>query len=194
MDGMLRGFWYLAVSARSLKPGKTLPLSLLGEAVLLGRRLDGSVFAVSDSCPHRGMPMRHGSFDGQVLRCCYHGWAFRSTDGCCTEIPSLAPEDRTDPSRFRLRTYPAQDVQGNIWVHVGAPGVEPGPVPTVPGFEGEAPQVTRSTSLHGGSSTLAIPPSCTPRAGGRRTRRRGCGSRRSSSSPTAWASACCGTI
>ncbi len=142
MDGMLRGFWYLAVSARSLRPGKTLPVSLLGEALLLGRRPDGSVFAVSDSCPHRGMPMRHGSFDGQVLRCCYHGWAFRSTDGCCTEIPSLAPDDQTDPGRFRLRTYPAQDVQGNVWVHVGAPGVEPGPVPTVPGFAGEAPQVT----------------------------------------------------
>ena len=64
MDTMLRGFWYLAISAHALRRGKTLPVTLLGENVLLGRRHDGSVFAVSDACPHRGMPMRHGSFDG----------------------------------------------------------------------------------------------------------------------------------
>lgn len=139
---MLRGFWYLAVSARDLRPGKTLPVTLLGESILLGRRRNGSVFAVIDACPHRGMPMRHGSFDGQTLRCCYHGWAFGSADGRCTEIPSLAPDDRTDPGRFRLRTYPAQEVQGNIWVYVGAVDAVPGPVPTVPGFDQAAPQVT----------------------------------------------------
>ncbi|MBC7801407.1 MAG: Rieske 2Fe-2S domain-containing protein [Gemmatimonadaceae bacterium] len=142
MDTMLRGFWYLAVSARALRRGKTLPVTLLGEDLLLGRRTDGSVFAVGDACPHRGMPLRHGSFDGATLRCCYHGWAFRSADGCCTEIPSLAPDDTTDPGRFRLRTYPAQDVQGNVWVYVGAADADPGPVPTVPGFVGQAPQVT----------------------------------------------------
>jgi len=133
---MLRGFWYLATSAAALRPGKILPATLLGEDLLLGRRPDRSVFAVLDSCPHRGMPLRHGGFDGASLRCCYHGWVFRSTDGVCTEIPSLAPGDATDPGRFHLRTYPAQDVQGNIWVYVGGPDDVPGPVPTVPAFDG----------------------------------------------------------
>lgn len=142
LDGMLRGFWYLAVSGRRLRRGKTLPVTLLGENILLGRRPDGSVFAVSDACPHRGMPMRHGGFDGDNLRCCYHGWVFRSADGCCTEIPSLAPDDRTDPGRFRLRTYPAKDVQGNIWVFVGAEGSETAVLPTVPGFVDQPPQVS----------------------------------------------------
>ena len=128
-DGMLRGFWYLAAAGKSVRRGRTVPVRLLGEDLLLGRRADGAVFAVGDSCPHRGMPMRHGSFDGESLRCCYHGWVFRSTDGCCTEIPSLAPGDGTDPARFRLRTRPAREVQGNIWVFAG--DGEPGPVPEV---------------------------------------------------------------
>ncbi len=140
MATMLRGFWYLAVLGARVPRGKTLPVTLLGEALLLGRRDDGGVFAVADSCPHRGMPMRHAGFDGQCLRCCYHGWVFRSTDGGCTEIPSLAPGDQTDPARFRLRTWPCREVQGNIWVFIGDGA--PGPVPTVPGFDGRAPQVS----------------------------------------------------
>ena len=156
MDGMLRGFWYLAASAAAMRRGKILPVTLLGEDLLLGRRPDGSVFAVLDACPHRGMPLRHGGFDGASLRCCYHGWVFRSTDGACTEIPSLAPGDGADPARFRLRTYPAQDVQGNVWVFVGGADDVPGPVPAVPGFDGIAPQVTTTMRFPCGVDLAAM--------------------------------------
>ncbi len=139
MSEMLRDFWYLAASGATVAPGKTRPVTLLSEQVLLGRRADGAVFAYGDACPHRGMPMRHGGFDGQTLRCGYHGWAFAAADGRCTEIPSLAPGDTTQPARFHLRPYPAQEVQGNIWVYVGTG--TPGDIPRVPGFEGAA-QVT----------------------------------------------------
>ena len=153
-DGMLRGFWYLAVAGKKVRRGATLPVTLLGEDLLLGRRADGTVFAVGDSCPHRGMPMRHGSFDGDSLRCCYHGWVFRSLDGCCTEIPSLAPGDGTDPARFRLRTRPAREVQGNIWVFVG--DGEPGAVPEAPGFGNAAPQVSTTMRFPCGVDLAAM--------------------------------------
>lgn len=139
MDTMLREFWYLAVSGAKLRPGRTMPVTLLDTQILLGRRRDNSVFAVADACPHRGMPMRHAGFDGDTLRCCYHGWAFRSSDGCCTEIPSLVEGEATDPSRFRLRTWPCREVQGNVWVFIG--DGEPGAIPTVPGFDGP-PQIS----------------------------------------------------
>lgn len=142
---MLRGFWYLAMPGRRLRPGRTAPATLLGEALLLGRRAGGGVFAYADSCPHRGMPMRHGSFAGDTLRCCYHGWAFRAADGRCTAIPALGEDDKVDPARFRLRAYPCREVQGNIWVFMGAgrdaPEAELPEVPTIPGFDGAAPQV-----------------------------------------------------
>ena len=154
MQTMLRNLWYLALSGRALKPGKTQAMTLLGEQMLLGRRRDGTVFAVGDVCPHRGMPMRHGSFDGNTLRCCYHGWEFRSTDGCCTAIPSLAPDEPIDPARFHLQTWPCREVQGNIWVFVGDGA--PGDVPTVPGFENQAPQVTTTMRFPCGVDLAAM--------------------------------------
>lgn len=144
MDGMLRGFWYLALLGSKVGRGRTVPVTLLGEPVLLGRRADGGVFAFGDSCPHRGMPMRHGGFDGATLRCCFHGWAFSAADGRCTEIPSAAPGDDVDPGRFRLRAFPCREVQGNLWVFMPAGRTLPDPlpdVPAVPGFDGQPPRV-----------------------------------------------------
>jgi phenylpropionate dioxygenase-like ring-hydroxylating dioxygenase large terminal subunit len=142
---MLRGFWYIATQSSRLAKKETKPVTVLGEELLVGRTGDGSVFAYGDRCPHRGMPMRHGTFDGCHLRCCYHGWAFSAADGVCTEIPSLADIDPTPPGRFHLRAYPCRDVQGNIWVYMPAGRAVPDclpAVPQVPGFEGAPPQIT----------------------------------------------------
>ena len=142
---MLRGFWYIACSARAVQRSSTKAVTLLNEAILLGRDASGAVFAYADRCPHRGMPMRHGSFDGSQLRCCYHGWAFSAADGGCTEIPGLADTDQRDIGRLRLRSFPCREVQGNLWVYLpdGPKLPETLPdVPRVPAFDGAAPQVS----------------------------------------------------
>ena len=142
---MLRGFWYIAAKASKLKTGKTRPVTILGEELLIGRDHEGKVFAYADRCPHRGMPMRHGTFDGANLHCCYHGWAFSAETGVCTAVPALADDDPTSPARFRLRAFPCQDVQGNIWVYIPTGRTVPEtlpPVPQVPGFDGVAPQIS----------------------------------------------------
>ena len=144
MSAFLPDFWYVAVASRALAPGRTVAVTLLDEAVLLGRRRDGSVFAFVDRCPHRGMPLRYGRHDGETLQCGYHGWRFRTDDGRCVEIPSLTEADTIDPHRFGLRGFPCRDVQGNIWVFMGEarePASLP-PVPQVPGFADVHPQAT----------------------------------------------------
>ena len=95
----LTGFWYLAVPAAALKPGGTLAKRLLGAPVLLGRTAEGAVFALRDLCPHRGVPLRYGRFDGREVTCAYHGWRFRP-DGSCAAIPSLAPGQDFDLTRI----------------------------------------------------------------------------------------------
>ncbi len=143
MDSFLPNFWYLVVAGRAVAPGRTVPATLLGQAILVGRARDGAVFAFADRCPHRGMPMRHGGFDGEALQCGYHGWRFRASDGRCVSIPALAERDTIDPGRFALRGLACREVQGNVWVYPGAAadaGDLPA-VPAVPGFEGVAPQV-----------------------------------------------------
>jgi len=156
---MLRDFWYLVVAATAVAKGKTIPATLLGEPLIIGRSSDNTLFAYGDACPHRGMPLRHGSFDGRHLRCCYHGWAFDAADGNCVEIPALPLDDVTDPGRIRLRAYPIREVQGNIWVFMPADRLPPDPlpaVPTVPGFDGKPPQVTTTMRFPSNADVAAM--------------------------------------
>ncbi|WP_282604911.1 aromatic ring-hydroxylating dioxygenase subunit alpha [Pelagibius sp. Alg239-R121] len=128
---LMRNFWYLAVPGEQLARGKTLAKQLMGEPVLLGRTSDGEVFAMRDICPHRGIPLRHGSFDGQQVACCYHGWKF-APDGRCTEIPSIAPGQDFSCDRIKAKTYPCREVQGNIWVYFAKGTADPDDLPEVP--------------------------------------------------------------
>ena len=61
----LREAWYYAAPARSLRRGRLLARQMLGEPIVLGRAKNGAVFALRDICPHRGMPLSAGHFDGR---------------------------------------------------------------------------------------------------------------------------------
>lgn len=110
--------------------------SLLGEPVLLGRDNELRVFAIHDICPHRGIPLSYGRYDGIEVECCYHGWRF-DRGGVCTTIPSLVDGQELDPSRIKVRSYPVRERQGNVWIFMGEEGVDEidlPPVPEVPAF------------------------------------------------------------
>jgi len=115
--------------------------------VLLGRGRDGAVFALRDICPHRGMPLSEGRFDGREIECCYHGWRF-ATDGRCTAIPSLAEGQRFDLGLVALKRYRAREVQGNIWVYFGDdPDAAPA-IPRVAGFgESSVPNLVETVEF-----------------------------------------------
>ena len=133
---LLYDLWYVAAASAQVKRGCTLPVSLLGQQVLLGRDDAGAVFALRDFCPHRGMPLRYGAFDGKQIECCYHGWCF-DTQGTCTKIPSLAPEEKTDISRIKVARFACKEVSGAIWVYVPKPGMKmQDAVPEVPEMPG----------------------------------------------------------
>ena len=125
----LREMWYYAVPGGRLKRGKTLAKTLLGEPLLLGRAGDGTVFALRNICPHRGIPLSFGRFDGNEIECCYHGWRF-APSGACTGIPSLAAEQRFDLGTVSVEAYPAREESGNVWIFFGkdAAGAPPPPV------------------------------------------------------------------
>ena len=103
---LLRGLWYVALPGEELRPGRMLAKTLLGEPVLFGRARDGGVFALRDTCPHRGIPLRYGAFDGETIACSYHGWRF-GRDGTCVEIPSLREGQKVDLAKIRCPSYPA---------------------------------------------------------------------------------------
>jgi phenylpropionate dioxygenase-like ring-hydroxylating dioxygenase large terminal subunit len=142
----LRELWYYAIPGSLLKPGKMMSKKLLGEPILLGRGSDGGVFALRDICPHRGIPLTDGRFDGREIECCYHGWRFDGA-GRCTAIPSLVSSQGFDLSRIKVDAYPAREVQGNIWVFFGADPQSAPEIPVLPDVGERGPDLFDSVLL-----------------------------------------------
>ena len=109
----LRDAWYYALPSERLKNGDMVPKTLLGEPVVIGRDKEGQVFALVDICPHRGIPLRFGKFDGCEIECCYHGWRF-ATNGVCTAIPALVEGQKINLGRIAAPRYAVREVNGNI--------------------------------------------------------------------------------
>src|ERR1700733_11622530 len=128
----LREMWYFALPGARLRRGRMVAKTLLGEPLLLGRTADGSVFALRDVCPHRGIPLRHGRFDGREIECCYHGWRFDPA-GRCVAIPALGEGPSRELDLVRVQSYPAREVQGNVWVFFGD---DPDSAPEIPVLDG----------------------------------------------------------
>jgi phenylpropionate dioxygenase-like ring-hydroxylating dioxygenase large terminal subunit len=133
----LREAWYYAAPGRAVGRGRTVARTLLGEKVLVGRDREGAVFALRDICPHRGMPLSFGGFDGSELECCYHGWRF-TTYGRCIAIPSLAEGQAFDLAQVAVPRYPAREVQGNIWIFFGSDPETAADIPRLEGFDESA--------------------------------------------------------
>lgn len=155
MTSVLRNFWYVAMPARVLKPGKLISKKLLGEPIVFGRHHNGQVFALRNICPHRGIPLHHGWLEETGIRCCYHGWKFHTQTGHCLEIPSLTESDRLDVDRICVRSYPCQEVQGHLWVYISdlqnsnhstLPESLP-PVPVIKGLDDRVPQIIETAKF-----------------------------------------------
>jgi phenylpropionate dioxygenase-like ring-hydroxylating dioxygenase large terminal subunit len=119
---MLFGDWYPALRADSLGRGKTAVTMLLGIPMLLGRKSDGALFAMRDLCPHRGIPLSAGWFDGETVQCKYHGWRFEPCSGRCEDIPSLTSHDALEPTKIYANSFPVAERDGYAWVYVPAAG------------------------------------------------------------------------
>ena len=128
---LLRNLWYYALPSASLKRGYMTGKILLDEPVLLARRDDGSVFALRDICPHRGIPLSYGQFDGKEVECCYHGWRF---DGCgsCTCIPALTGDENIAAENIKVRSYPLRERQGALWIFMADGKVDEANLPPLP--------------------------------------------------------------
>lgn len=127
----LSGLWYLGLPGRDLKPGRMAARSILGQPVLFGRTGAGKAFALRDLCPHRGIPLSCGRFDGREVECCYHGWRFDAA-GRCTAIPSLVEDQAFPLERIKVRRYPVAESQGLVWIFMGDADQAPLPAPALP--------------------------------------------------------------
>ena len=86
---MLYGFWYRALPGSQVGGDRLQKAMLLETPLAIGRDQQGRPFALHDACPHRGMPLSHGHFDGQQVECSYHGWRFALRQGDIYHVPGI---------------------------------------------------------------------------------------------------------
>ena len=138
----LHEMWYYAMPSAALKPGALEARVYLGEPLVFGRGADGVAFALKDLCPHRGIPLHHGKFDGREIECAYHGWRFQPS-GRCAAIPALPESHPHDVSRICVESYPVREVQGNVWVFFGGDPDSAPEIPSLPDIAADhAPNLT----------------------------------------------------
>jgi phenylpropionate dioxygenase-like ring-hydroxylating dioxygenase large terminal subunit len=120
--GFLWDFWYPALRSTEVTRHRLATAMLLEVPLVLGRTSDGRAFAMRDSCPHRGIPLSYGRFNGQTVECSYHGWKFEACTGRCIEIPSLTSQDNLKVERIFAGHFPCEERDGYFWVYMSAQG------------------------------------------------------------------------
>src|SRR5215469_17202750 len=119
---MLTGFWYRALPSDQVVRGRLHQAMLLEIPLVVGRDNQGRAFAMRDACPHRGMPLHCGRFDGREVECNYHGWRFAAQGGQCTAVPSLTSDQTLKIDRIYAGSYGCEERDGYIWVFIPDPG------------------------------------------------------------------------
>ncbi|AGY59004.1 aromatic ring-hydroxylating oxygenase subunit alpha [Gloeobacter kilaueensis] len=107
--------WYAVAQSHELAH-KPLAVTLWDRAIVLFRSQSGTVHALEDRCPHRQVRLSGGRIFKDELECAYHGWRFDS-QGICT----YAPYQQGVPRGCRVRSYPACEGDGFVWIFAGDP-------------------------------------------------------------------------
>jgi len=81
--------WHRVGAAAEFTDG-TVREARVGERVLAVGRVGGELFCVDDWCPHAGGSLAQGTFDGGLLVCPLHGFAYSVRTGRCEDDPSPA--------------------------------------------------------------------------------------------------------
>src|SRR5271170_981048 len=119
---MLTGFWYRALPADRVHRNQLHQAMLLEIPLVIGRDRAGHPFALRDACPHRGMPLSCGKFDGENIECSYHGWTFDAHNGQCQHVPSLTADQNLKVERIYAGSYPCEEQDDFVWVYMPDPG------------------------------------------------------------------------
>jgi len=126
---VLRRYWMPAALSDELMGARpVVPVTLLGEKLVLFRDETGRLGLMQRHCPHRGADMCFGRLEDNGLRCPFHGWHFDVT-GQCVEQPA-EPAGSSMHEQIRARAYPVVERNGIIWAYMG-----PGTPPPMPDFD-----------------------------------------------------------
>jgi phenylpropionate dioxygenase-like ring-hydroxylating dioxygenase large terminal subunit len=134
MVQFLRNAWYAVTWAEDFADAPRAA-RVLGLKIALYRAADGRPVALGDVCPHRFAPLHRGIVMGDAIECPYHGLRFGPHGRCVHN-----PHGETIPEAARVRSFPAIERHGLIWLWPGdAVLADPARIPdfshlTAPGY------------------------------------------------------------
>ncbi|HUA54972.1 MAG TPA: aromatic ring-hydroxylating dioxygenase subunit alpha [Candidatus Sulfotelmatobacter sp.] len=146
----LRNQWYVAAFDDEL--GRTpLARTVLGEELILFRRLDGGAVALENRCAHRRLPLSAGRLVGDTIECGYHGLVY-DCGGRCIKIPGQVH----GPEAPVVRAYPVVERHRFVYVWIGdAELADPARIVSFPRLSDPASGVTK-VRLHVPANHLLI--------------------------------------
>lgn len=124
--------WIPVIESMKVPPGSVRNIILFGKDLVVTRSDDGNQVNVLDAyCPHAGVHIGIGGMVKRIdnescVECPFHGWAFRSSDGQCVDIPyQRASQKKCIPAKARLGSYKCAEVDNFIYVWHHIDGAEP---------------------------------------------------------------------
>jgi nitrite reductase (NADH) small subunit/3-phenylpropionate/trans-cinnamate dioxygenase ferredoxin subunit len=76
------------VKVEEVPPGTVRELQIEGKAIALAN-LGGRLYAINNTCLHRGGPLGQGPLEGKVVTCPWHGWQYDVTNGELVQNPAV---------------------------------------------------------------------------------------------------------
>ena len=90
-----------------LQPGQAKLVNAGDQRVALFN-VDGTCYAISDTCTHRGGPLSEGTLENDVVTCPLHRARFCVRDG----------QVQGPPAQANVRSYPVRVTNGSIEIEV----------------------------------------------------------------------------
>ncbi len=110
VEKVWRKTWQVACRESRLRnPGDFFVYDIVNDSILLTRTDAGELKGFYNSCLHRGRALKRGAGHAEILRCPYHGWAWK-LDGefdsapCQWDFPHIDPQKNTLP-QVRVATW-----------------------------------------------------------------------------------------
>lgn len=72
-----------------LEPGSCLSVKTEGGLLVALFNVNGTIYALDNTCPHAGGPLGKGILSGEIVACPWHGWRFNVRTGTRVNNPDF---------------------------------------------------------------------------------------------------------
>jgi nitrite reductase/ring-hydroxylating ferredoxin subunit len=96
----------LVGSTKDVPAGEGRVVEAGGRTVALFN-VDGSFYALDNTCSHRGGPLGEGELDGRVVTCPWHAWRWDVTSGANMNNPAV-----------KMACFPVSVDGEQVWVEL----------------------------------------------------------------------------